>query len=256
MVSNTGTTTVSRIAAVDDKLGPVSFDRVTLAPGETATGSLTHKVVQKDMGEELKATITNTVAATGTSIGKQIESEPATVTAGVYRDAISPVVTCVSDNGDGTYTAFFSYSNTNSEAVSLSIGKKNLFTPSPEDQGQTTTFEPGEKMGIFGAIFKGDSLVWNLDENKAEATPKSGGCSQADCGQEGPAGLCQNKVETYTYTPKEDPIFKQNYEWSMNDKKTRHRQEHRYLRKRVRYGRIQAHNEGNQALQRPDLVLQ
>jgi uncharacterized repeat protein (TIGR01451 family) len=217
VVSNTGTTTVSLIAAADDKLGAVTFDRNTLAPGERATGSLTHKVVQDDLGEELKATIVNTVAATGTSIGKQIKSDPATVTAGVYRDAITPVISCVSDNGDGTYTAFFGYSNTNNVAVTLSIGKKNRFTPSPDGQGQPTTFEPGEQKAVFGAAFKGDSLVWNLDDKTGEATPKSGGCSQAGCGLDGPADLCKNKVETYTYTPKEDTTFTQTYAWSMDN---------------------------------------
>ena len=57
----------------------------------------------------------------------------------------------------------------------------------------------------------------DLDEKTAEATPKSGGCSQAGCGLDGPANLCKNKVETYTYTPKEDTTFKQTYEWSMDD---------------------------------------
>jgi len=225
VVSNTGTTTVSGIVVIDDKLGQVTLDRNTLAAGEKATGSLTHKVVQTDMGEELKSTIVNTATSTGTSIGRPITSNVATVTAGVYRDAITPTLDCVSSSGvgesenkDGTYTAFFGYSNTNAVAVSLSIGKNNQFTPPPDSQGQPTTFEPGTQTAVFAVVSKGQSLVWHLDGKTAEANKNSPGCSQAGCGMDGPSALCKNKEETYSYTAKEDTKFKQSYDWSMDEK--------------------------------------
>ncbi|MCK9564751.1 MAG: hypothetical protein M0Q43_01725 [Methanothrix sp.] len=217
VVSNTGTTTVSAIGVIDDKLGQVALDRSTLAPGEKATGTLTHKVVQEDMGEELSSTIANTATSSGTSIGKPIQSPAATVTAGVYRDAISPTMDCVSLNADGTYTAFFGYSNTNGVAVSLSLGKNNQFTPPPDDMGQPTTFEPGSQTAVFAVESKGDALVWHLDGTIAEANKNSGGCSQASCGLDGPAALCKNKEEIYSYTAKEESQFKQSYDWFMDD---------------------------------------
>jgi len=236
VVSNTGTTTVSGILVTDDKLGQITLDRNTLAPGEKATGTSTHKVVQEDMGEELKSTIVNTATSTGTSIGQPITSNVATVTAGVYRDAIKPTLECVSYTGvstseknseqateqaanmEGTYTAFFGYVNTNSVAVSLSAGKNNQFTPPPDDQGQPTTFEPGTQSAAFAVDFKGNSLVWHLDGNIVEANKNSPGCSQAGCGLDGPGALCRNKEETYSYTGKDDEIFKHNYDWFMDDK--------------------------------------
>ncbi len=218
VVSNTGTTTVSGILVVDDKLGQVTLDRNTLPAGEKATGSLTHKVVQGDMGEELKSTIVNTATSTGTSIGKPITSNVATVTAGVYRDAIKPTMDCVSVNKDGTFNAFFGYSNTNGVAVSLSLGKNNQFTPLPDSQGQPTTFEPGTQTSVFAVVSKGDSLVWHLDGSTAEANKNSPGCSQAVCALDGPSALCKNKEETYSYTGKEDTKFKNSYDWSMDEK--------------------------------------
>ena len=232
VVSNTGTTTVSAISVIDDKLGQVTLDRNTLAAGEKATGTLTHKVVQTDMGEELSSTIVNTATSSGTSIGKPITSNVATVTAGVYRDAITPTLDCVSYSGvsssenkdtgsantEGSYTAFFGYSNTNAVAVSLSVGKNNLFTPSPDGQGQPTSFEPGTKTAVFGVVFKGDAIVWHLDGKTIEANKNSPGCSQAGCGLDGPSALCKNKEETYSYTAKEDSQFKQSYDWSMDEK--------------------------------------
>ena len=239
VVSNTGTTTVSGILVVDDKLGQVTLDRTTLAAGEKATGSLIHKVVQTDMGEELKSAIVNTATSTGTSIGKPITSNVATVTAGVYRDAITPTLECVSYNGvstsdkeddksgkkdevsasvEGTYTAFFGYSNTNGAAVSLSVGKNNRFTPPPDSQGQPTIFEPGTQSAVFAVDFKGNSLVWHLDGMKVEANKNSPGCSQAGCGLDGPSALCRNKEEIYSYIGKEDEKFKHRYDWFMDDK--------------------------------------
>jgi uncharacterized repeat protein (TIGR01451 family) len=218
VVSNTGTTTVSGILVIDDKLGQVTLDQNTLAAGGKATGSLTHKVVQTDMGEELKSTIVNTATSTGTSIGKPVTSNVATVTAGVYRDAIKPTMDCVSVNTDGTFNAFFGYSNTNGAAVSLSFGKNNQFTPPPDSQGQPTTFEPGTQTSVFAVVSKGESLVWHLDGSTAEANTKSPGCSQAVCGLDGPSALCKNKEETYSYTGKEDTKFKNSYDWSMDEK--------------------------------------
>ena len=156
----------------------------------------------------------------------------ATVTAGVYRDAITPTLDCVSYSGvsssenkdtgsantQGSYTAFFGYSNTNAVAVSLSIGKNNQFTPPPDGQGQPTTFEPGTQTAVFGVVSKGDALVWHLDGKIAEANKNSPGCSQAGCGIDGPSALCKNKEETYSYTAKEDSQFKQNYDWFMDEK--------------------------------------
>jgi len=142
----------------------------------------------------------------------------ATVTAGVYRDALTPTLDCVSANADGTYNAFFGYSNTNAVAVSLSVGKNNLFTPPPDSQGQPTSFEPGTQTGVFAVVFKGTSLVWHLDGSIVEANMNSPGCSQAVCALDGPSALCKNKEETYSYTGKEDTKFKHSYDWSMDEK--------------------------------------
>jgi uncharacterized repeat protein (TIGR01451 family) len=218
VVSNTGTTNVSGIVVTDDKLGQITLDRTTLLPGEKATGTSTHNVVQTDMGEGLKSTIVNTATSTGTSVGQPIASNVATVTAGVYRDAIKPTLDCVFANDDGTFNAFFGYSNSNGVAINLAVGKNNQFTPPPDDQGQTATFEPGTQTGVFTVVSKGDSLVWHLDGSTAEANKNSPGCSQASCALDGPAALCQNKEETYSYTAKEDSKFKQNYDWFMDDK--------------------------------------
>ncbi|VVB72855.1 Uncharacterised protein [uncultured archaeon] len=217
-VTNTGTTTVSGIVVTDDKLGQVTLDIDTLAPGESATGTLTHTVTQEDLGEDLKGSIKNIATSSGTSVGQPVQSNTATVTAGVYRDAILPVLNCVHANEDGSFTAFYGYSNPNSQAVTIAVGNNNKFTPPPDAAGQPTTFEPGSQTAVVAVDSPGHSLVWHLDNKVAEANKNSPGCSEASCGMDGPTALCRNKVETYSYTGSEDAQFTQSYEWSMDSK--------------------------------------
>ena len=55
---------------------------------------------------------------------------------------VRPVLECVRNNGDGTYTAFFGYKNENNVSVYIPVGNKNKFTPTPQDRGQTRVFLP------------------------------------------------------------------------------------------------------------------
>ena len=57
VVTNTGDVTLVNVKAVDDKLGEVSLDKTTLAPGESATGTLTYTTVVADYPSELKNTV-------------------------------------------------------------------------------------------------------------------------------------------------------------------------------------------------------
>ncbi|MDD1761285.1 MAG: hypothetical protein LUQ59_03550, partial [Methanothrix sp.] len=63
-VKNTGTVTINSLALEDDKLGAITLNTTTLAPGATATGTATHTVVETD----LPGPLTNNVTATGTNI--------------------------------------------------------------------------------------------------------------------------------------------------------------------------------------------
>jgi len=76
-VENTGDVTLTLVSATDDKLGAVTLDKTTLAPGETTTGTLTYDVVEGD----LPGPIVNTVDAEGTyDVTKVVDSDNASVT--------------------------------------------------------------------------------------------------------------------------------------------------------------------------------
>jgi xylan 1,4-beta-xylosidase len=83
---------------------------------------------------------------------------------------VRPVLECVANNGDGSYTAFFGYRNDNLIPVSIPVGSRNKFTPSPEDRSQPTTFLPGRQRRVFSVPFDGNNLVWTLDKRTSTAS--------------------------------------------------------------------------------------
>lgn len=214
-VKNSGTVTISGLALSDDRLGTISLEKDSVGPAETVTATATYTIAVSDVPGPV---INNAQAAGRDPAGDAVSSSKATETVTISRDPITPELTCVSDNGDGTYTAFFGYSNPNIYAVTVAEGNDNGFTSPPESRGQPTVFEPGSQTAVFAVKSDGSALVWHLDGKVAEANKNSGGCSQAGCSMDGPEALCRNKEETYSFTGKEDSQFKQEYEWSMDGK--------------------------------------
>ena len=90
---------------------------------------------------------------------------------------VRPVLECVRNNGDGTYTAFFGYKNENDVSVYIPVGNKNKFTPTPQDRGQTRVFLPGRKYKVFTVNFNGSNLVWTLNGRTSTASSNSAPCN-------------------------------------------------------------------------------
>ena len=77
--------------------------------------------------------------------------------------SLVPLLECVDNNGDGTYTAHFGYLNQSGSTINLAIGPKNMFEPGQLDLGQPTVFLPGEHLNVFSVVFNGtDELHWML----------------------------------------------------------------------------------------------
>lgn len=76
--------------------------------------------------------------------------------------AVRPMLECVRNNGNGTYTAYFGYLNENPVPVTITVGSNNKFTPNPQNRGQTTVFQPGRIENAFSVVFDGNNLVWYL----------------------------------------------------------------------------------------------
>ena len=74
-----------------------------------------------------------------------------------------PLLECVDNNGDGTFTAHFGYLNQSATTITLPIGPKNMFVPGQTDFGQPTVFLPGEHLNVFSVVFSGTGdLKWML----------------------------------------------------------------------------------------------
>jgi YVTN family beta-propeller protein len=74
---------------------------------------------------------------------------------------VQPFVTCVRHEGSN-YRAFFGYLNENNIAVGIPAGPQNQFTPSPQNRGQTTTFERGLIPLAFPVVFDGNTITWSV----------------------------------------------------------------------------------------------
>ncbi len=87
---------------------------------------------------------------------------------------IFPILDCVRDNGDGTYTAYYGYMNPNDWTINIPIGADNMFTPVPQDRGQPTAFECGRHYAVFTVVFDGSLIEWYLDGSTAPASNDPG----------------------------------------------------------------------------------
>jgi len=106
--------------------------------------------------------------------------------------AVKPVLECVIDNYDGTFTARFGYLNENTVAVEIPVGANNKFTPAPEDRGQTTVFQPGRvgqpgDVGAFSVVFDGSNLVWTLKGPDGSTRTSTASSNSKRCPDQPPA---------------------------------------------------------------------
>ena len=94
-----------------------------------------------------------------------------------------PLLECVDDNGNGTFTAHFGYLNTTSSVITLPVGAKNMFVGGDKDRGQPTVFLPGEHLSEFTVVFDAlDTLKWMLKadgdrRHQVEASATSETCA-------------------------------------------------------------------------------
>ncbi|MBU2491897.1 MAG: choice-of-anchor A family protein [Bacteroidetes bacterium] len=106
------------------------------------------------------------------------------LTCQVQLEKVSPILECVINNGNGTYTAHFGYNNPNSVSVEIPIGNDNKFTGTGnQNEGQPTTFEPGRTPyfpnSAFTVTWDGSSnLVWTLNGKTSTASTNSAPCSE------------------------------------------------------------------------------
>jgi len=92
-------------------------------------------------------------------------------------EKVIPILECVAENPDGTFTAHFGYENPNPYVVVIDSRHQNTFHPGPTFRtGQPEYFAPGLVEDIFIVLFDGNGLTWTLDGNAVTANRNSPGC--------------------------------------------------------------------------------
>ncbi|MDX1664624.1 MAG: cache domain-containing protein, partial [Candidatus Promineifilaceae bacterium] len=153
--------------------------RATASPSPTSTSTPTPSATTTSTSVPPTATSTPRPSATSTSVPPTATSTPRpspTATPLSARQQLSPWLSCVRDNDNGTHTAIWGYSNPNNYTVAIPIGGQNHVVPSPQDQGQPTSFSPGSHIA-FSSTFESDKWrVWKLDDREARADAGSTLC--------------------------------------------------------------------------------
>lgn len=95
--------------------------------------------------------------------------------------AVSPILECVIDNGDGTYTAHFGFLNPNDSTVTVPLGDDNRFVGGNPNTDPMTEFPPGRSGfwpdSAMEVVFDGSNLVWVLQGKTSTASAGSTPCS-------------------------------------------------------------------------------
>ena len=133
---------------------PVATGTPTPTPTPT-TGSVTPPVPPTSA-----ATFTPTPTKTPASTATPLPTTPANSPLVLQLDGVY-------NNGDGTYTAYISYSNASGNAVTIPLGNgqsgaRNFVSPGSANRGQPTVFKAGSQRGAAQLTFGGESLTWTI----------------------------------------------------------------------------------------------
>ena len=111
--------------------------------------------------------------------------------------ALTIGVECITQNTDGSSTAYFSYNNTTARDLEATVGSTtgtsvNEFSPGPRGLGQPSRFKPGLSKGTVPASFTGSELTWSVRvTGNAKVTAKASTATTPNCGAVQPTADCR-----------------------------------------------------------------
>lgn len=96
--------------------------------------------------------------------------------------SISPVLECVTENDDGTFTAHWGYVNHNDVTVDA---QDSYFTGGVLDGSEPMSegFLPGRQVKVFETQFDGENLVWTLTGPDGETSTATASSNSQRCGK-------------------------------------------------------------------------
>ncbi len=135
--------------------------QATIRAGDVDTATTAYIAVKDSIGPSSHAT-TDSLALNVISVPQQ---------------SLQPILDCVTQIDDTTYTAWFGYENDDTTSIFVPVGPMNKFTPDPNDRTQPTVFEQGKNDKVFSVTFHGKNVTWKLNGNEVVASKKSPGCN-------------------------------------------------------------------------------
>jgi hypothetical protein len=110
--------------------------------------------------------------------GSYSESQPYTLRFEPSKpQKVIPILECVTENPDATFTAHFGYENPSPYVVVIDSRHQNTFHPGPVFRtGQPEYFAPGRVEDFFAVLFDGNGLTRTLDGNAVTAKRSSPRC--------------------------------------------------------------------------------
>jgi hypothetical protein len=95
------------------------------------------------------------LAAVATLVAVSLLAVPGTASAS---GTVSPLLDCVVQNSNGTYTVVLGYSNSTGRSQTIPYGWSNVIAPSTYDRLQPTTFKAGTYHGVFTVTLTASDL--------------------------------------------------------------------------------------------------
>jgi hypothetical protein len=113
------------------------------------------------------------LAAVGALVAVALLAAPGAASAGT-NGTVSPLLDCVTQNSNGSYTAVMGYSNTARNTEHIAYGYNNVISPSTYDRRQPTSFKSGTHHGVFTVTLTASDIwsnpTWTLDGHRLDYT--------------------------------------------------------------------------------------
>jgi len=111
------------------------------------------------------------LAAVGVLVAVSLVGIPGTASASY--GAVSPLLDCMTQNSNGSYTVVMGYTNTTGRTQTIAYGYNNVITPSKYDRVQPTTFNSGTYHGVFTITVSASDIWsspgWTLNGDRIDA---------------------------------------------------------------------------------------
>jgi hypothetical protein len=120
---------------------------------------------------------------------------------------VLPVLSCVTPDGRGGFTAWLGFRNTGTNTEHIDLGSRNRISPSRYDGDQPTKFKSGSQSRVFSLAVTSGSVSWTLDGTtlwiSATSSPTCSSQTPApepSSGQVTPLVDCIERQSSWTYT--------------------------------------------------------